>query len=438
MLPINRIFFSGNLLKEHLAVDHNRSSSQLEQSEDFVSQAWEEQSRELIVLSSPSYVIDVETAWHARQGYWVGKDKRTGDLFFLYPAFSILTTKDLNTFLQHSKEFSESKKCKTSELIVAFRKNEDKVVSPIDSYPQIRFETEQDLLTELIDFTNYIEDIKKQVLTQNLPESLLTLNDVYVPSKLFSSNQQHGHIDNVEDHIVKWIDEPGQRQIALLGEYGQGKSSTALMLTYNLLCISNQLPRRIPIMIELRGKSPRNLNELEFLASWAVKYKIEPHALMRLHIAGRLILIFEGFDEMALIGNSELRLKHFKVLWRFCYQKAKIIITGRPNFFLDDQEMKATLGIIDATSNSPYCEEIRLAPFTIDMIRTALRNQKTSVRDQICLLAEKETRFLDLVSRPSLLHVVATLWERENLYKNPDRLNSAYVMQLFVRNSYRR
>ncbi|MEH2251586.1 NACHT domain-containing protein [Nostoc sp.] len=211
-----------------------------------------------------------------------------------------------------------------------------------------------------------------------------------------------------------------------------------LMFTYRLLCEGEQLPQRIPILIELRGKSPRDLRPLELLGAWASQYRIDPQALMRLHIAGRLVLIFEGFDEMALIGNSELRLRHFRSLWRFCYPNAKIIITGRPNFFLDDREMKTALGIIKPISNKPYCEAIRLAPFSIDQIQEALRKQKPLVRDQICSLAKSETRFLELVSRPSLLHVVSVLWEKEKLYEKTALLNSAYVMECFVRSSYRR
>jgi hypothetical protein len=240
------------------------------------------------------------------------------------------------------------------------------------------------------------------------------------------------------------MDEPGQRQIAILGDYGQGKSSTALMFTYHLifgsnlpLLAENSLPKRIPILVELRGKSPRDLDEFQFLATWSVKYRIDANALMRLNIAGRLILIFEGFDEMVLIGNSDFRRKHFTKLWNFCYQNAKIIITGRPNFFLDDKELIAALGITKS-SNNPYCEAFKLSPFSIDRINKALRNHPDFVREQICELAKNNSHFLDLVSRPSLLHLVSILWEKEKFHENVDLLNSAYVLEKFVKHSYSR
>ncbi|MGK7936223.1 MAG: NACHT domain-containing NTPase [Xenococcaceae cyanobacterium] len=224
----------------------------------------------------------------------------------------------------------------------------------------------------------------------------------------------------------------------MLGEYGQGKSSAALMFVYHMIELAKQNKVRVPILIELRGKSPRNLIPLEILSSWASQYRIDSQALLRLHIAGRLLLIFEGFDEMELIGNFEARLEHFKRLWEFCYPKAKILITGRPNFFLDDAEMRLSLGISQPTGDNHYCEAIRLAPFSIKQIEKSLRQQKSEIREQISTVAKNNSRFRDLVARPSLLHVVSVIWEQENLGDKIESLNSAYVMERFVKYSYRR
>ncbi|MEP0754839.1 hypothetical protein NDA03_21730 [Trichocoleus sp. Lan] len=432
-----RTFYGKSTLEKYSELDPLQLLGHLEQSEDFISQAWKEQARELLRLSSSSYDIDTDSGWHDRQGYWVGQNIDTKNLIFLYPAQAALSKTDLDNFVRYSKQIANSKNCQVGELIVAFREDKDKLATPIDSHRKIRFETEDNLLGQLVNFTDYRNDIQKRVLSHKLSESGFTLHDVYVPSQLYVSKGKRAN-DNVEDYLQKWLDESSQRHIALLGEYGQGKSSAALMFTYRLLCESNQPPKRIPILIELRGKSPRDMRPLELLGAWASQYRIEPQALMRLHIAGRLVLIFEGFDEMALIGNSELRLRHFRSLWKFTYPNAKIIITGRPNFFLDDREMKTALGIIKPISEEPYCESIRLAPFTINQIQEALREQNPVVRDQICSLAQNEPRFLEIVSRPSLLHVVSLLWEKEKLHEKTALLNSAYVMECFVRSSYRR
>lgn len=37
------------------------------------------------------------------------------------------------------------------------------------------------------------------------------------------------------DYLRIWLDEPGDRQLAILGGYGQGKSTGAMMFTYQMI-----------------------------------------------------------------------------------------------------------------------------------------------------------------------------------------------------------
>jgi hypothetical protein len=421
-------------LVEYIESDTNSLATPLEPVRDSI-KSWEMKARELVRLSSTSYDFDEEN-WHDKQEVWVGKNIDTQKLVFLYPVQKQLNENDLREYDCYARNFATNQNQKIDEIIVAFDKEEDKEASP-HNYKKIRFETENSLLDSLIKLVDYRRDIRKRVENHQLPQSNWTLKDVYVPS-LFKVNDDNSSEskENLETYLRKWLNESSQRQIALLGEYGQGKSSAALMFTYNLLFQNSG--SRIPIIIELRGTSPRNLSPLELLGAWASKYRIDSQALMRLHIAGRLLLIFEGFDEMALSGNREERIKHFKTLWQFCYPQAKIIITGRPNFFLDDKELKMALGVHQPIGDNPYCDVVQLLPFSVEQIRESLRNQTDNIQQQISILATNNERFYDVVSRPSLLHVVSFLWEKENLGEKIDLLNSAYVMGRFVQNSYRR
>jgi hypothetical protein len=402
--------------------------------------SWAERAKELFRLSSPSYAFDPKSGWHDLEGCWVGENVKTEHLVFLYPAQVNVTQENLERFEQYARQVSDRRDKPLGELIVAFLDDAAKTESFLES-DIYRSVTEQSLLENLVDFTDYRNEIRKRVAVNVLPDVTdihLTVKDVYVDSQFSFLRNGHKSTESVETHLLKWLNEVGQRQIAVLGDYGQGKSTTMLMFTYRLLCESDQLPERIPILIELRGKSPKTLRPLELLGAWAAQYRIEPQALMQLHYAGRIILIFEGFDEMAMVSNVEMRLSHFKTLWQFCYPGAKIVITGRPNFFLDDAEKQKALGIYRPQGNAPYSEAIKIEPFTLGQIRAALRNHTQVVSEQICALAEKKLRFIELVSRPSLLHIVADLWEKERLSEKAESLNSAGVMKLFVDRSYRR
>jgi hypothetical protein len=398
--------------------------------------AWHIQARDLLSLRSPSYVIDRNNDWHEQERCWIGTNRKSLTMVAIRCDVQEISHNQTVRFIEYVSRIARQRGAaiENAEFVVAIRNlvsGEDRQILGHN----VRLETESTLLDGLVDFADYYSEIRRRVERQSLPDSSLTISEVYTPS---SCRDEEGIIHpNVEAYLHAWLLEPGQRQLALLGEYGQGKSTSALMTAYNI--IKPGLPtKRIPILIELRGKSPRNMTPEELLAGWAFPYRIDPFAVMKLLMAGRVFLILEGFDEMALVGDSEARLSHFRTLWKFCHQDSKILITGRPNFFLDDHEMRAGLGIANLAGVSPYCEALHLEPFTVDQIRSALRSSSSQTSDEIVALAESDAKFREIVSRGSLLYVVSQLWVREELSKRASRISSAFVMDLFIQHSYRR
>ena len=324
------------------------------------------------------------------------------------------------------------------EFIFAVKEGDIDQPSQFDRYPS-RTVSESRLLDGLVNFDDYFRDLRKRVEQDELTGCELTLDKVYTVSR-YKFDKEGEEQPDLEAYLNQWLQESSLRQIALLGEYGQGKSTASLMLSYHLMqrIQQNLSPARIPILLELRGKSPRNLREDELLSTWAGRYGIDTRALIKLLIAGRLLLIFEGFDEVDLSGDSHARIEHFKIMWGLCYPKAKIMVTGRPNYFLDNAELKSALGIQDPSLERPYCQAIHMAPFGFREMENSLRNLDADTRDGIIALAEENERFYDIVSRPSMLHVVSILWNTENLAEYGQRINSALVMDRFVRHSLER
>jgi len=413
--------------------DTSGIDSVLEGSKDTL--IWHEQALDLIMLGSKSYSFDRDDGWHDQQKCWIGRQKKTGDTVVLGCWTEPPIEQQLQTLVDYARRQTKPAKNNQLEMIVAIRQGANVETRKINGV-QVKFENEAHLLDNLVDFSDYRTDIKDKVEKTPLTDSELTINDIYVPSAIMIEGDSKTQHQNIEDYLQTWLKDSSQKQIALLGEYGQGKSTGSLLFTYHLL--TQAQPTRIPILIELRGKSPRNMTLEEILAAWAVPYGIDPRALMKLLIAGRLLLILEGFDEMALIGDAETRLNHFRTLWQFCYPKSKIIITGRPNFFLDDNEMKAALGIHEPTLERPYCQALHLSPFAVDKIEESLRAVNKQTRQEIVKLAKEDDKFKEIVSRPSLLYIVATLWQRKQLSQYKGRMNSALVMGMFIKQSLAR
>ena len=120
------------------------------------------------------------------------------------------------------------------------------------------------------------------------------------------------------------------------------------------------------------------------------------------------MLIFDGFDKMDLVGNDDIRKQHFRNLWRLVLPKSKVLVTGRPNYFLSRDEMASALGFQPESTDVPYCEGLLLLPFRVEQIMQALRFTEDSVRNGIQHIMETQMSgsFLDLISRPSHLFLV--------------------------------
>ncbi|MBF0429568.1 MAG: hypothetical protein HQL94_11645, partial [Magnetococcales bacterium] len=319
------------------------------------------------------------------------------------------------------------------ELLVVQRKL---IINPIIVNDQNFFyESEESMLDDLIVLDDYFNKIKERVELDHLPDTNWTLGDVYTDVSIIPEGSQQNDPSSFEQYIFEWLESPEQKQIALLGEYGQGKSSASLMLTYRMIM---QKHHRIPILLELRGRSPSTLQSHELLAAWGVDYGISGQALMKLLQSGRLLLILEGFDEMAEASSSEARMNHFASLWQFCYPRSKIIFTGRPNFFLDDKELRQSMGIAQSVAAGPYTQALTLQPFHFDQMTKAMRKADPDDGNAIITLAKSDATFRDVVSRPSLLYLVCVLWRSSELQKIRNSLTSASVIGLFINHLYRR
>ena len=429
---LSRIIKREEPLKIHQS-DKHRLLLQL--NEPVSSLAWRDRARELLRLKMSCYVFSPDRAWHENVKCWVGKNMNTNDLVVLFCSSELPDEESLDIFITYSERLTDDHNESRAELILAV---EDSLAPPINHWrdKEIQFETEETLLTGLVDWTDYKHDLQKRIEIDHLPDSTLSISNVYVSPKIEPINNDSLATDSLQEYIEEWLTDPSQKQLAILGDYGQGKSTSSLMIAHQLM--EREQHHRIPILIELRGTSPRNLTPLELLGAWGAKYNLNPKALLHLHMAGRLFLIFEGFDEIALIGDSEMRLKHFRVLWEFCYPQAKILITGRPNFFFDESEMIASLGIREPIAGRPYCQALRLKLFDLSQISNALRKHDRDVRDEICSFAAVNEQFRELISRPSLLHIVSVLWRSGKLSNQIDKLTSAFVIDLFIRHSYLR
>ncbi|WPD22420.1 MAG: NACHT domain-containing protein [Candidatus Electrothrix scaldis] len=386
--------------------------------------AWRDLARTLLKMRRNMLAFEEE--WRAEHNFWLARHRDHGHRVAVLCFVALPEQVALQAFLRYVEKMQEP----PQEFILCLQTPSPDKKLQLDGeiFEVISLD---DLLKGLIDFSEYAEKIRERVASDLLQESELSLEATYVRPRFRRDGAEQDEAD-IEQAINDWLGSTSSKQLAILGEYGQGKSTIGLMLTHHLLNKGVEQLERIPIFIELRGKSPATMNPGELLGAWGDAYGIASRPLKVLHEAGRLLLIFDGFDEMTLVGNPQERLRHFQSLWNFNHRKAKLIITGRPNLFLDDNELKAALGILPGSSGELACEAWYLEKFNNKEIERALRNASDEVRNGIVQAVNNNPRLKDIAGRPSLLHVLSVFWGDKELVQRADELTAAELMQRFL------
>lgn len=244
--------------------------------------------------------------------------------------------------------------------------------------------------------------------------------------------------NTLADSISAWLEDTTGKQIAVTGEYGQGKSTGLLKFCYDWakrFTETQALDERVPLLIELRGQSPSETDPLGFLSPWCSRFRLSPRQVYNLIKSGDAIVIFEGFDELRNSGRAYYRHQHFNALWKFAFPGTKLLFTGRPNFFLDEAEANRTLRNQEARKlgGDLYTDIWKLEKLTIPQIEGACRNYDAEVSRGIKQAVDSNPDFLDIVSRPSMLPVVATIWsEIDDLRSKGSLLTGAVLIEKYI------
>lgn len=146
-------------------------------------------------------------------------------------------------------------------------------------------------------------------------------------------------------------------EVVLLGQFGAGKSLTIRELFRNLrTAYLKSNAERFPVAINLRDHWGQD-DPTEVLYRHARRVGFSPSEhLVRAWHAGRIVLLLDGFDEIAVrswsstqwSGLRSLRNEAMALLRRFVLDsrgRTPILVAGRSEFFDDDQELIDSLGL---------------------------------------------------------------------------------------------
>ncbi|WP_299364034.1 restriction endonuclease [Winogradskyella sp.] len=344
----------------------------------------------------------------------------------------------------------------------------------LDYCKNIFYVTYDELLNSVIDFSKYKSYLKDQFL--NSPDGISnyfiylnakpnTLPYELRPSKSFYNHENELKFNKNAEYerrietdlfniIQNWISKSDNTPLAILGSYGQGKTSFAKFLAYQL-SLNKSEDSRIPILIRLskisREQSIEGLIAIELANNNLVK-NYNFHSFIRLNKLGKFTIILDGFDEMKHSLTWEEFQYNFTQINSLISINSKVIILGRPNAFITDAEYRlalrgersTNLGIIKDV-NWPQYHEIEIDLLKTDQIKSFLKryynylaenttDEKSKRKYQHTLTFKTEKlgnkKIREISSRPVQLKMLADILPETNI--NVEKLTTTSLYQEFT------
>jgi NACHT-associated inactive Restriction Endonuclease 1/NACHT domain/Pentapeptide repeats (8 copies)/Domain of unknown function (DUF4062)/WD domain, G-beta repeat len=257
--------------------------------------------------------------------------------------------------------------------------------------PQIFAYTLDELLDANADFSRYFNWLQTEVRRRGIDSAYVPLSatkDEFEPKGGKYLGRAHYGRDNgwLEGYIDRWLADPSKEHISILGEFGTGKTSFALHYAWKALQKYVEAKERgverprVPLVIPLRDYAKAVTVESLFSEFFFRKYEMLPgySAFEQLNRMGKLLLIFDGFDEMAAKVDRQEMINNFWRLARVVVPGSKAILTCRTEHFPEAKEGRALLGAelkastANLTGEPPQFEVLELEKFDDDQIRQLL------------------------------------------------------------------
>lgn len=283
----------------------------------------------------------------------------------------------------------------------------------------------------LLDFSEYL---KRQ--TERLESDPVYPPASYVEQrgKISVGGQPPVGVEEVLGKIREMLDSPDPRFALILGEFGTGK-------TFLLHELARRMGREegaalIPVLIEMRSlQKQRTLRELvaqHFASREVSRFEVEKFLYMLRE--GRIVLLFDGFDELALRVTYDQVLEHFRTLVEAAEGRAKVIVTSRTQHFLTDHQVKQELA--RRAEAIPGYRLVQLERFTEAQIRQFLVKRlgsEEAATARLELLRDVKD-LLGLSQNPRLLSFIVEL-EAEKLEaarRGSGEITSAKLYELLI------
>jgi NACHT conflict system protein/NACHT-associated inactive restriction endonuclease/pentapeptide repeat protein/NACHT domain-containing protein len=340
---------------------------------------------------------------------------------------------DTAVVIGKSGELSAPDVTRAAELVAAHHASEGWVIVPQriskaaraadERFEQVYCYTLDELIDESADFEPYLQWLEREVRDRRIDERFVPLSCVKDEpdrrtGRIAAQSVYSWREGGLGDYVRSWMDDDAKEHLSLLGEFGMGKSWFSLHFAWTVAQewraakASGRKRPRLPLVIPLRDYAKAVSLESLFSEFFFRKHEILPggygvfEALNRM---GRLLLIFDGFDEMAARVDRQAMINNFWELARAVVPGSKVLLTCRTEHFPEAREGRDVLSarLVASTQaltgEPPQFEVVELQPFDDDQVGELLDRLTTGPTKGAVL---QNQDLVDLLRRPVMADLV--------------------------------
>ena len=280
--------------------------------------------------------------------------------------------------------------------------------------------------------------------------------ELYVDLACYTQEMgEQGHEINRDKHasldkyVDNWLKERGKMHISLLGEFGTGKTWFCRHYTYRQLerYLQDPVNERLPLLITLRmfakAMTPQQLINDALLEQYKLPFVGSAFEIFQeMNRRGKLLLILDGFDEMARQVDYQTVVDNFWQLANLVDENSKVIITSRTEYFRWAKESENILGGEEYGRRTivlqpPKFEVRYLEPFNDDQIRKVIigrlgKEKGATTADRIL----NTPNLAEMVSKPVLIELLLAALDEvsADVLENPAQVYLYATNKLLLRN----
>jgi len=280
--------------------------------------------------------------------------------------------------------------------------------------------------------------------------------DLYVDLECYKlgMNEEGNVLDkdkhtSLDSYIDEWLAERGKMHISLLGEFGAGKTWFCRHYAYRQLdrFLKNPAHERLPLLITLRMFSKATTAQQIINDAFLEQYKLPfigsaYDVFQYMNVSGKLLLILDGFDEMARKVDYQTVVDNFWELAKLVEEGSKVILTSRTEYFRWAKESEKIFGGEEFGRSTivlqpPKFEVVYLEPFTDEQVREVIIKrvgpaQGTSIADRIM----GSENLAEMARKPILLELLLAALDEvsPDVLENPTQVYLYATNKLLLRN----